>query len=324
MTSIVRSLYERYYEPGGVPEESDYLSSHWVEEGKDLLAERDDSGEIVPTSVYYWGCRWKSFLGRWFDAAHRYVHLPGISHRGRIFRISRISEKVCHRMGLDSTYNVFRQVCTAELLERHLRHVPPENKLRMLVIGDGTGVLSALLKEMFPSCSVTLVDMGKALLYQAYHCQLAHPRQVHSLEEGGATPVNADFLYCPTENLSALEKYDFDVAVNVASMQEMNAATIAKYFGLLRRSLRINNLFYCCNRESKTLIGGEISAFYNYPWLPKDQTLMEETCPWHRYIVGRYRAVNGPKIFGFRIPFLSYFDGLVLHRLAVLATERTP
>ena len=41
MNTIVRSLYERYYESGGVPEESEYLSSHWVEAGEKLLAERD-------------------------------------------------------------------------------------------------------------------------------------------------------------------------------------------------------------------------------------------------------------------------------------------
>ena len=78
MNTIVGLLYERYYESDGVPEETDYLSSHWVEAGKNLLAERDASGEIVPTSIYYWACRWKSILGRGFDAAHKYVHLPAL------------------------------------------------------------------------------------------------------------------------------------------------------------------------------------------------------------------------------------------------------
>jgi len=44
----------------------------------------------------------------------------------------------------------------------------------------------------------------------------------------------ADFLYCPAETLHALEKYRFDIAVNVASMQEMTSATISRYFDFMR------------------------------------------------------------------------------------------
>ena len=50
------------------------------------------------------------------------------------------------------------------------------------------------------------------------------------------------------------------------------------------------------------------------------EVLLEEECPWHRYVVGRNRNARGPKMMGVRIPFLNSWDGTILHRLAVMAT----
>jgi len=212
------------------------------------------------------------------------------------------------------------------MIDRHWVPSEPEpgERHRILVIGDGSGILSGLLKAMYPDCSLVLVDIGKSLFYQAHHCQKANPEMNHMLVEKDTDLSQADFLYCPTENLHMLEKLDFDVAVNIASMQEMNTATIVRYFDFLRRRLKTNNLFYCCNRESKTLVGGEVSEFYNYPWSPNDQVIVEGVCPWHRYIIGRPKIEEGPKIFGVRVPYMSYYDGVVLHRLSVLETESAP
>ena len=319
MNLILDHLYERYYQPANQSDQAPYVSSHWNEELQGLLAERSVDGNITLASDYYWGCRWKSPLGRVFDVAHRAVHVPGLSHRLGIFKLNRAAAKLCHRMDLDPTYNVFRQVCTVELLARNLDLVAPEDHLRILVIGDGNGVLSSLLKEVFPTASIVLVDIGKSLLYQAYHCQKAHPNQRHSLAMGQGDTYRSDFVYCPTEELDSIEGHRFDIAVNEASMREMNEATIARYFDFMRNGLHPKNLFYCCNRESKTLVGGEVSKFYDYPWQQEDKILVDEECPWHRFIVGRYRAELGPTLLGRRIPFLSYFDGSMLHRLAVLA-----
>ena len=293
-----------------------------MDETPKLLAGPDITGEIGPTSDFYWGCRWKSLRARCIDTAHKLVHYPGTSQKRRIFHLGRLAAKMCRRMDLDPTHTVFRQVCTAELVDRHWVRREPEpcNRMRILIIGDGAGILSGLLKEMFPSSSIVLVDIGKSLLYQAYHCQKANPGLIHMLAEEDTDTSQADFLYCPTENLHTLEKLEFDVAINIASMQEMNSGTIDRYFDFLRRRLKADNLFYCCNRESKTLIGGEISKFHNYPWHPNDTVLLEGEPTWHRYIVGKPLAQDGPNILGVRIPYMSYYDGVILHRLTVLAT----
>jgi len=108
------------------------------------------------------------------------------------------------------------------------------------------------------------------------------------------------------------------VAVNLHSMQEMTDQSISQYFGLLRTVMAVNNLFYCCNRERKELVGGEVIEFDNYPWYENDRILLDEYCPWCRYFFSTARPKNGLKLAGIRIPFINYFDGPIRHRLTVL------
>jgi hypothetical protein len=224
------------------------------------------------------------------------------------------------RMGLDLTVDVFRQVCSLELITRHMGEEWESRMPTILVIGDGYGVLSALFKAVFPESTLILVDLGRTLLFQAFHCQLAYPKMVHKLAAEVKDPNQTDFIYCPAEDLKPLERFDLDVAANIASMQEMQVPVIENYFALLRRRLRPDNLFYCCNRESKTLYGGEVIEFYSFPWVEKDRHLVEGPCPWHQYSFSR-RPEKGPKILGLKVPLVTYYDGRHLHRLTILSTD---
>ncbi len=183
------------------------------------------------------------------------------------------------------------------------------------MIGDGYGLLSVLFKILFPNSTITLIDIGKTLLFQTYFCQKALPNCVHELVYDTALKNDADFIYCPVESLSMLETFKYDIAVNVASMQEMNEITVIRYFNFLRKCLNENNLFYCCNRELKILSGGEISDFYKYPWNDEDQHFIHEICPWHNYFLSTQHTSNGFKIAGIRVPFINYYDGNHIHRL---------
>jgi SAM-dependent methyltransferase len=223
-------------------------------------------------------------------------------------------------MGVDATFDAFRQVCTLQLVEMHLPVAVRQRGLRVLMIGDGYGVLAALFKRELPDASVVLVDIGKTLLFQAYHLQRAYPDSTHATA-GAADAEAADFVYCPADELEQLDSMQFDLAVNVASMQEMNGATVARYFTFLRSHLRSDNLFYSCNRESKTLPGGEISEFLSYPWSAEDRHIADGPCPWHRYFLAPRMASKGPRAFGVRLPIVNYYDGPHRHRLTVMATD---
>lgn len=184
--------------------------------------------------------------------------------------------------------------------------------------------MSALIKELFPNSLICLVDLGKILLFQAHYCEKAHPECLHRLVLDSSDTINQsdlDFLYCPAEYLEKLDELSFDIAINIASMQEMNQTSINTYFDFLRHHMSSNNLFYCCNREEKEMPGGEISKFLSYPWRKEDFHLVDEYCPWHLYVFSFGRAKNGPQLFKIRIPFINYFDGPIMHRLTVLFTE---
>ena len=222
-------------------------------------------------------------------------------------------------MGLDPTFDVFRQVCSLAALKRHLSPEMRRGLLSTLTIGDGYSVLSSMVKSIFTDSVLVLVDIRRTPLFQGYYCQKTHPGLANEYvpDVSGLNDVN--FVYCPTEQSGSLEKFNFDIAVNIASMQEMNSSTTVMYFAFLQKCLRPDNLFYCCNRESKTLMGGEVFEFLGYPWEADDSYFVDGYRPWLRYFFGRSFANNGPRLFEFRVPVVNYYDGEVRHRLAKLA-----
>ena len=197
---------------------------------------------------------------------------------------------------------------------------------RILIIGDGFGFLSAFIKEMLPQAKITLIDLGKTLLFEVHHCSKAHPHLVHCLpfdvRTGDHNPeaLDASFVYCPAEHIKTLKDFEFDLAINVNSFQEMNNETVNNYFDFMRGSLKKENLFYCCNRIEKIMEGGEVSRFFSYPWRKDDIHLVDGYCPWQRYFLSSQLSMRGPELQGIRIPFINYFDGPVFHRLTVLST----
>ena len=318
---LIRYLIEKYYRSAINPEESEFVSSHWKHYGDLFDIKVDAEGSLVSISGIGFGTgKWNSLGHRFLDQACVLTHLIHLSHKWGILRLRANAAKVCKLMGLSPTLDVFRQVYSLELLNRYIPDEMHNKRMHVLMIGDGYGVLSALFKSIYPNTTITLVDIGKTLLFQAYYCQKAYPECTHQLVDMAADSDGVDFVYCPTEHLEQLERFKYDIAVNIVSMQEMNISTIARYFAFLRKCLQPNNLFYCCNRESKRLVGGEVSEFFNYPWQSGDRYLVDDVCPWTSYFFSWGRAEYGPRVFGIKIPIASFYDGKIVHRLASLAT----
>jgi hypothetical protein len=133
-----------------------------------------------------------------------------------------------------------------------------------------------------------------------------------------ASGAAGDFTYCPAEKLEYLTGLKFDLAVNVASMQEMDPTIVSAYFSFLRKHLEGARWFYCCNREKKVLPDGEISAFMEYPWMEEDEVELDGPCPWHQYFLSKWPARNGAHILGWRLPWVNYYDGVHRHRMVKL------
>ena len=184
-----------------------------------------------------------------------------------------------------------------------------------MIIGDGHGILSALLHTRFPSARIVLVDLGSVLFFQSYHLHKAFPDASQVIADEAPTGVESTFTFCPADLLEALPKGSIDLAVNVASMQEMDPAITARYFELLRE--RATRNFYCCNRIEKR-IGGNIIRFMEFPWLKNDVHLVDESCAWHQWFFGLGSSPN-VKFAGIPVPFMHRYDGQHWHRLTVLA-----
>jgi hypothetical protein len=204
--------------------------------------------------------------------------------RLRVLRSFPVAVRTSHQMGLAFTQDTVRQLCTVVLLRPHLATASAA-----LVIGDGFGVVAGLIRAIFPRVSLHLVDLSFTLREQ----------QTRLVRAFGANGL--EFAHAADLNQWADRR--FDVAINVASMQEMDPPEVARYFTFMRGRVR---LFYCCNRERKVLPDGTVSAFQNYPWSADDEILLDEPCPWHQFF------------FSVRPPFVRHYDGMHRHRLARL------
>jgi hypothetical protein len=316
---LVKRLFREHYQAEG--EAGDPIaSSHWQYLSELFDVRLDARGmPISLQGVGFGHAQWGNPLHQLFDRLCIASHLRHLRHRRAVRQLQVPATEICRKMGLQPTFDaVFRQTCVLALLQEHIGAFTRRDGLRVLLIGDGFGVFASLFKRVYPDAQMTLVDLGKTLLFQTVNCQRAHPdlQHLHAESVGAA---EADFVYCPAEALESLEG-PFDIAVNVCSMQEMSSEVIAGYFGLLREHLRSEHLFYCCNRERNVLRGGEVSEFLAYPWESGDSFLADELCPWQRYFFHWTRTAHGLEVLGVRVPFVNYYDGRIIHRLAVLAT----
>jgi putative sugar O-methyltransferase len=316
---VVRYLANKYYGSGDAAANTELISSHWTELGGRAEVKTDDSGNIVSLAGLGFGTtKWSSPGHRLMDSLTIWSHLTHLSNRLSIYHMHRLAQKVSRAMGLDPTSDVFRQSCTVDLLKRNIPEDMQNTRMRFLMIGDGFGVLAALFKAVFPSSTIFLVDLGRTLLFQSYHCGKAYPDSAHVLVDNLVDPNNADFVYCPTENLDMLDQFKFHGAVNISSMGEMTIPAIERYFEFFRNHFEEDNFFYCCNREFKVLVGGERTEFYQYPWSEKDEHLIDKVCPWYRYHIGWTLRKN--HITRVPVPFIN-IRNKIFHRLTRLSTS---
>lgn len=233
---------------------------------------------------------------------------------GAVGVLRRLFRRIRADCRLKITFDAVRQAFVWQTIRPLLVQRRP---LTWCVIGDGFGVFSALIKEFQPDARIYLIDLPKTLVFQTVYVQMMHPRASHSLLEEGR---DTDFVYCPAPQMPD-SRGGIDVFVNVASMQEMTLDSIARYFDLIRRTGVDDHRFYCCNRVEKKLAGGEVIRFSDYLWSKKDEIYLDGPCPFQRFFLHLRTLPTGPKVLGFRVPFVNYYDGTIWHRLARLGAR---
>lgn len=314
-THLTKTLFNLYYRTdageGG-------LSSHWLQFSRHFDVKLDENGAIESLRGEGFGdLMVVNPISKAFVALGNAVHFFRLPRKVGFLKLLPAALRVTRRMGAYFSFDCLKQVYALDLILQHRSRIKSD-PVNVVIIGDGYGFLSALVREVVPNARLLLIDIGKTLLFQAHYLGLVHPRASHALV-GSAEAANADFVYCPADRVDAVEGR-FDLAINIASMQEMSEETVASYFSFLRRRLTRKNLFYCCNRERKTLPGGEDLRFFAYPWSDRDGHIVEERCPWYGFFISARTGASGPRFLGLRIPFINYFDGPFFHRLTVIET----
>ena len=136
------------------------------------------------------------------------------------------------------------------------------------IIGDGHGFFGTLIKSLRPDEKILFINLGKNLLIDTICFSKIFPNieplHYHQLENFDQIKNN-EIIFLEAEQFELLQNLPICLFINVASMQEMDASIINRYFEYMRTSSAEPH-FYCCNREEKTLPDGEVSRFADYPW----------------------------------------------------------
>ena len=173
---------------------------------------------------------------------------------------------------------------------------------KVVIIGDGFGTTGQIIKEIFPKSSITFINLGRALVFDAAFTHCAFPNTSHLfLKESFQDQSTADFNYIEAEELEKIS-CDGTLFINIASMQEMNQEVIMRYLELIR-SQKGRTYFYCANRESKILPDGREIKFSEYGWSETDVVYFNSSPVWLQWILTR------------RPPFIRKLDGRILHKL---------
>jgi hypothetical protein len=288
------------------------VSSHWRHHGALTTVSRSAGGTALRASGFQTVHRLGP-VGRVLAPIER-LSYAAVTRRFRAFdEVWREAARLARAVGGDPDYYVFKSACALALLLDHFREhaLVPRT---VVLIGDGEGFLGALLRRVIRGTTIWSVDLPKQLVFQARMHAAADPSAALSVGPGGEASVR----FLVPDDVDGIAG-SVDLAVAVASMQEMSARSVAAYFRALRARSTEASRFYCVARLEKVMPGGEVSRFGDYPWSEHDEVFVDGRCPFYTHYLSRRTGPAGPRVLGVRVPFVNHFDGVHLHRLARLA-----
>lgn len=303
----ILKLYKKYYAYDSTPDS--FTSSHWKAFSQKIQVFIDDNGNLRCFNGYGFGdLQPTNPLNKILKCLCNLSYFVRLPYKKDLLFLVNKSLPILRKINSYLSYDCFRQMCSLCTIRQYLT-IGDKEKFDILVIGDGYGFLSALIKSVYPNARITLVDIGKVLFFQVINLAKIYPKHFHRLLGDVEDRQESDFLYVAAEDIRKIKNIKYRLIINIASMQEMNYETINSYFEFMRLNATEDNLFYCCNRKQKVLPCGEVIEFSRYPWVKEDRHLVDETCFFYKYH------------FSIISPFIHRFDGLIMHRLTNLRTE---
>ena len=298
------------------PLPASHTSSHWQRYGTETrVACRGD--ELILRPAGFNTVAHPRLGGRILSACERISYAPVTAGLRSFSTVWSVAKRLAAQLGGGPDFHVLKHACACSVLMDHWqRH--RLSPTRIALIGDGDGFLGALLAHWRPDAVLYCIDLPKTLVFQADTHVRLHPHRKATVLSGSLPDATAETVFVHPDELETIPG-EIDCAVNIASMQEMTTAQIARYFTFLRRRSGPDAHFYCVNRLQKELPGGEVTVFDEYPWHPRDEVFLHGRCPYYTHFLSSETRRHGPRVFGVRIPWINFFDGVTLHRLVRLA-----
>lgn len=241
----------------------------------------------------------------WRRFGKPYRQFPDLQKLGRL---------IARRQSRQFTEDMARQVLTVALAGSYLDLA--DRTATSCVIGDGYGVLSALLLLAHRGRKVIMVNLRKPLAADVAFLERAVPEASISLVRSDGEMLAAlasdsiDVIAVQADDAAVLAVAPIGAVFNLVSMQEMTPEVISAYFRYLRAGPG-QTAFYCCNRIHKVLPDGTVTEFDRYPWRDRDEILMDGICPW----LSVFYSASPP--FWHKKPESSFCR----HRIAYLAKD---
>lgn len=220
------------------------------------------------------------------------------------------AKKYCEKTNKIFDINVMRQVISLSFIKEKL---PNFKTLKdVCVIGDGLATMTLILYQLKEIRNIYIINLTKSLLldytfikkYSKNSESKINVQILKNKEDLKKINYNKkNIILIEASNQNFLREISIDLAINIASMQEMNNQEIENYFSNLRNNKKKNTFFYCCNRTEKKLPDGNYTRFKEYPWSINDEIYAHEICPWYKFYLSK------------KYPFLHSYDGKIEHKL---------
>ena len=128
-------------------------------------------------------------------------------------------------------------------------------------IGGGFGSLASKLKKKYSNLCIIIIDLPEAIILQSYYLLKLYPEKKFcfyndfiKLSPDELKSNNYDFIIIPPwTKQKIINLFEIDYFINTHSFQEMDKEIVSDYFKFINKTIRVNGIFYCLNKYSKTI-----------------------------------------------------------------------
>ena len=115
--------------------------------------------------------------------------------------------------------------------------------------------------KKYSNLCIIIIDLPEAIILQSYYLLKLYPEKKFcfyndfiKLSPDELKSNNYDFIIIPPwTKQKIINLFKIDYFINTHSFQEMDKEIVSDYFKFINKTIRVNGIFYCLNKYSKTI-----------------------------------------------------------------------